>query len=101
MLHDHALSLRRRALVPSALDAGGNGASLRIEDAAVPAAGLREGISGAQSAGHDSLHGRRRDQDDGIVRDLPLSRRQAWTDATNGQARRSRIWRVPELDVFQ
>src|SRR5450631_2837305 len=78
---DHALSLPRGALVPSAVDAGRDGATLRAENAAVPPKGLRQGISRAQSARHHSADDRRRDQNDGIFRHLPLSRYPARTDA--------------------
>src|ERR1700686_435680 len=97
---DYALRLRRRALVPSALDAGRTRSSLRAQDAAVPAAGVRQGISRAQSARHHSLHGRWRNQNDGVLRHLPLSRYQIRPDAAGRGRRRSGLWRLPELDVL-
>ena len=98
---DHALSLPCRALVPAGVDAGRDGACLRAENAAVPAAGVRQGIPRDQSARHHSVHDRRRNQNDGVLRHLPLSRHPARPDAAGGRRRRSGLWRVPELDVFQ
>ena len=85
LYHCHA-----RALVPAAVDAGRDGAALRAEDAAVPAAGVRQGISRAQSARHHSLHDRRRNQNDGVLRHLPLSRHPVWTDAADRRRSTSR-----------
>src|SRR6267154_2520509 len=99
--NDHALSLPRGALVPAALDAGRARAGLRIENAAVPAAGVRQGISRAQSARHHSPHDRRRNQNDGVLRHLSLSRHPLWPDAADCRPRRAGLWRIPELDVFQ
>jgi citronellyl-CoA dehydrogenase len=87
MPDDHALSLRRRPLVPPALDAGGDGPRLQVEDAAVPAACLRQGISRHQSARHHSLHDRWRCQNDGVVRHLLLSRHQIRPDAAGRRPR--------------
>src|SRR5467141_179771 len=99
--NDHALSLPRGALVPAALDAGRARAGLRIENAAVPAAGVRQGIPRAQSARHHSPDDRRRNQDDGVLRHLSLSRYKIRTDAADRWRRRAGLWRIPELDVFQ
>src|SRR5450631_2606800 len=98
---DYTLSLPRGALVSAAVDAGRTGARLRAQNAAVPAAGVRQGISRAQSARHDTPDDRRRNQDDGVFRHLSLSRREVWTDAADGWPRRAGLWRLPELDVFQ
>ena len=94
------VSLPRGALVPAAVDAGRDGAALRSEDAAVPAPGIRQGISRAQPARHHSPDDRRRNQNDGILRHLSLSRHQAWPDAADRGHRRAGLWRLPELDVF-
>src|SRR5882724_9321277 len=99
--NDHALSLPRGALVPAALDAGRARAGLRVENAAVPAAGIRQGVSCAQSARHHSADDRRRNQDDGVLRHLSLSRYKIRTDAADRWRRRAGLWRIPELDVFQ
>src|SRR5260370_39544916 len=83
--HDHALSLRRGALVSPALDAGRARAALRPQNAAVSAAGIRQGIPRYQSARHDSFHDRRRDKNDGVLRHLSLSRHPLWADAADGR----------------
>src|SRR6266481_2292644 len=70
-------------LVPAALDARGNGIAVRAQDAAVPAAGIRQGISRAQSARHYSVSHRRRDRNDGVLRHLSLSRHQIRPDAAD------------------
>src|SRR5712664_3653802 len=98
--NDHALSLPRGALVPAALDAGRARAALRPENAAVPAAGVRQGIPRAQPARHHSVDDRRRNQNDGVLGHLSLSRHEIWTDAIGGRPRRAGLWRIPELDVF-
>src|SRR5215831_3513958 len=69
------------------MDAGRAWTRLRIEDAAVPAAGVRQGLSRAQSARHDTLDDRRRYEDDRVVRHLSLSRREIRADAVDGWAR--------------
>src|SRR6202011_3685037 len=71
--HDHALSLRRGALVPAAVDAGRTGPNLRSKNAAVSAARIRQGISRTQSARHHSTHDRWRNQNDGVLGNLSLS----------------------------
>src|ERR1700733_10682786 len=82
--HDHALSLRRGALVPAAMDARRARTALRPQDAAVPAKGFCQGISRPQSARHHSAAARWRYADDGICWNFALSSGALRTDAARG-----------------
>src|SRR5690606_4133464 len=71
------------------------------EAPALPAPRPPAGISRHQPAGNHPLYDRRRNADDGILGDLPLSGRSLRIVRTTGSARRARLRRLSKLAVFR